>query len=181
MGSAPVVCHLGDLGVGGSAGVTVVTAPNTPAPITNLARGSMAARESKPGNEGSSETTQLGSSDSDGDGVSDVSERAPSNPAFWAVPGEAIGLLFPSGETLLQWSAPSAPGGVTVQYDLLRSGAASSFLSPACAASNVAATSASDPTHPGPAFFYLVRSKNVCGANLGIGSGGTPRAAGSCP
>ncbi len=181
-GSAPVICNLGDLGAGGSAGVTVVvTAPITPGPITNLARASMAVRESSPGNEGSSETTQLGPSDSDGDGVSDASDCAPSNPSFWAVPGEAIGLLFPSGKILLQWSVPSAPGGVTVQYDLVRSGAASNFLSPACVASNITATSASDPTNPGPVFYYLVRSENVCGANLGIGSGGTPRTGGACP
>jgi uncharacterized repeat protein (TIGR01451 family) len=181
-GSGPVICHLGDLGSGGSADVTViVAAPVTEGPITNLARASMAVRESSPGNETTSETTQVRSTDSDGDGVSDASDCAPSNPSVWAAPGEALGLLFPSGKTLLQWSVPSAPGGVAVQYDLLRSGTASNFLSPACVASNITATSASDPTVPGAVFFYLVRSENVCGGNLGMRSGGTPRTGGSCP
>ena len=182
IGSGPVLCHLGDLGAGASAGVTVVVAaPITPGIITNLVRASMAVRDSSPGNEVSNETTQVGSSDLDGDGVPDASDCAPSNPSVWAVPGEAIGPLFPSGKTLLQWSVPSAPGGLAVEYDLLRSVGASNFLAPACVASNIAATSASDPAIPGAVFFYLVRSENVCGGNLGMRSGGTPRAGGSCP
>jgi len=181
-GSGPVICHLGDLGAGASAGVTVViAAPITPGLITNVARVSMAVRDASPGNDAASETTQVGSSDSDADGYPDASDCAPSNPSVWAVPGEAIGPLFPSGKSLLQWAAPSAPGGLAVQYDLLRSGVASNFLSPVCVASNLAATTASDPAIPGAVFFYLVRSENVCGGNLGMRAGGTPRTGGSCP
>jgi uncharacterized repeat protein (TIGR01451 family) len=181
-GAGPVLCQLGELGAGGSAGVTVVVAaPSAPGPITNVVRASMAVRDSSPGNEIVSQTTQVGPSDSDGDGVSDPSDCAPSDATVWAVPGESNGLFFASGKTLLQWSAPSAPGGVIVLYDLLRSGSASNFLSPACVALNVTATSASDLASPLVAAYYLVRSENVCGGNLGNGSGGTPRTGGPCP
>jgi uncharacterized repeat protein (TIGR01451 family) len=181
-GAGPVICQLGNLGAGGSAGVTiVVAAPITPGPITNLLRASMAVRDSSPGNEVSAEATQVGSPDSDGDGVSDASDCAPSNPTVWSVPADAIGLHFPAGKTLLRWSGPSAPGGVTVQYDLLRSNVAANFLSPGCVALNITATSASDLAVPADVFCYLVRSENICGGNLGTGSGGTPRTGGSCP
>jgi uncharacterized repeat protein (TIGR01451 family) len=181
-GSGPVICRLGDLGAGGAAGVTVILAPpNTSGPIINVARASMAVRESSPGDEGSSETTQVGPSDSDGDGVSDASDCAPSNSSVWAVPGDATGLRFTSGKSQLSWSAPSMPGGVAAQYDLLRSVAASDFSSSVCVAPNITTTSADDSSTPGAAYHYLVRSENVCGGNLGLGSGGTPRTGGSCP
>jgi hypothetical protein len=119
--------------------------------------------------------------DGDGDGVSDAADCAPADPAAWAVPGDAAGLVFAAGSSLLQWSAPAAPGGTSVRYDLLRSPSAASFQSPTCLAADTTATSASDSTAPGVIFYYLVRSENVCGANLGTRSDGTPRAAGSCP
>jgi len=181
-GSGPVLCQLGDMAAGVSASIAfVVRAPDSPGQITNKAVVSMAVRESVPGNEVSLETTQVGSADLDGDGVSDASDCAPSDPSSWALPGEATGLFFPSGRSLIEWSAPSSPGGLTVRYDLLRSGAASDFLTPTCVAFDITAMSASDPATPAAAFFYLVRSENLCGGSLGLGPGGGARAGGSCP
>lgn len=182
VGTGPVVCHLGDLAAGATATIqVVVTAPTDSGPISNVARGSMAAREAASGNETASETTQVAAADGDGDGVADPADCAPSDPSAWAIPGEATGLLFVSGKTTLQWSAPEAPGGTVVRYDLLRSGAASTFATPACVASNVTSTSANDPSSPTAAFHYLVRSENACGGSLGARSDGTPRSGGACP
>jgi len=181
-GSGPVLCQLGNLAAGASASVAVVVrAPGSPGPVTNTAGVSMAVRESTPGNEISVETTQVGSTDPDGDGVPDAADCAPSDPSAWGLPGEATGLVFGSGKSLIQWSAPFSPGGLTVRYDLLRAGLASNFLSPTCVAYDITATSASDPATPGTAFFYLVRAENVCGGTLGSGAFGAARAAGSCP
>jgi hypothetical protein len=89
-GSGPVVCHLGDLGSGASASVSViVAAPLAPGPIANTARVSSANIDEAASNDASTETTNVGSADSDGDGVPDPGDCAPSDPAAWAIPGEA--------------------------------------------------------------------------------------------
>jgi hypothetical protein len=122
----------------------------------------------------------VGSTDADGDGVPDAADCAPSDAAVWAVPGEATGLVF-SSKSLLQWSSPSAPGGSVVQFDVLRSTTADDFLAAACRATNSLATATTDAELPSAVFFYLVRSENVCGGNLGTASDGSPRSAGTCP
>jgi hypothetical protein len=121
--------------------------------------------------------------DADGDGAPDADDCAPADPAAWSVPGEAIGLLFApgTGQSHLQWSAPVSPGGSQVRYDLLRSASAAEFQSPNCLAVNTLATSGDDPALPASTFFYLVRSRNVCGWNAGAGSSGVPRVVGTCP
>jgi hypothetical protein len=70
-----------------------------------------------------------------------------------------------------------------VYYDVLRGAVASDFSAPSCAARDITATTASDPSIPdaGARFFYLVRSKNSAGGNLGNRSNGTPRTGGTCP
>ena len=120
--------------------------------------------------------------DGDGDGVPDATDCAPADPTAWAVPGEATGLSFDAAdETLLRWSPPSSPGGTAVRYDLLRSATPGDFGAPTCVASDIAVTSARDIAAPSTALFYLVRSENACGGNLGTRSDGTPRTAGPCP
>jgi uncharacterized repeat protein (TIGR01451 family) len=184
-GTAPVTCHLGTLAAGASATVNVtVSAPGVAGPITNRARATTAVIDLTSANDTSSETTMVGSStDSDGDGVPNADDCAPADGTAWAVPGEAAGLIFPAAgdPTLLQWSSPSNPGGTTVRYDLLRSTTSNGFLSALCVASNLVATSASDTGLPGTVYFYIVRSENICGGNLGTRSDGTPRAGISCP
>ncbi len=181
-GSGPVLCHLGDLAAGASAAVTVVVAaPAAPGRLTNTVRVSTAAIDPAAANDAAAETTTVGTADSDGDGVADPVDCAPADPAAWAVPGEAVGLAVAAGPSLLTWSAPAAPGGTSVRYDLLRSPSAAGFQSPICLLADTTATSVSDGEVPGSIFYYLVRSENVCGANLGTRSDGTPRTAGACP
>lgn len=182
--SQPVVCHLGNLAPGAAASVSVeALAPMAPGLVTNTARVTTAVIDTFPGNDASSETSTVGALDGDGDGVPDPSDCAPGNGSVWAVPGEATALLFPNAanSSLLQWSPPASPGGTQVSYDLLRSTTSGGFASPTCVASGIASTTAADSAIPGAAFYYLVRSKNACGDNLGMRSDGTPRSAGACP
>ncbi|MCI0408648.1 MAG: DUF11 domain-containing protein, partial [Acidobacteria bacterium] len=183
MASQPVVCHLGNLSAGSSASVSIVSvAPATPGLVINTARITSAVIDTIPGNDTSSEISTI-AADGDGDGVPDPADCSPGNASVWAVPGEATALSFPnpSDPTLLQWSPPASPGGTQVIYDLLRSSSSAGFLTPTCLTSGTTATSANDSAIPGAVFYYLVRSENACGGNLGTRSDGTPRAAGSCP
>jgi hypothetical protein len=123
--------------------------------------------------------------DADGDGRGDACDGSPGDPTAWAVPGEATGLVFPSGtdKTAMAWQAPAVGGGTVVYYDMLRAGVPSDFSAPSCAARDITATTASDPSTPsaGARFYFLVRAKNSAGGNLGNRSNGTPRTGGSCP
>jgi uncharacterized repeat protein (TIGR01451 family) len=183
-GSGPVLCHLGTIAGGNAATVTlVVTAPGSAGTMTNNAQVTTMVIDSNPANDASAESTSVGSVDSDHDGVPDGEDCAPSDPSAWAVPGEATELRFPAPEdkTLMQWNAPSSPGGSVVYYDVLRSTTASNFATPGCVAGNITATSAVDAAPPLPVFYYLVRAENVCGDNLGSASDETPRTGGPCP
>jgi uncharacterized repeat protein (TIGR01451 family) len=183
-GAGPVICHLADLAPGGETAVNVaVSTPQATGTLLNSARASTASVDADPSNDASTESTSVGIADSDGDGVPDVSDCSPGNAAVWAVPGEATGLSFPNvaDDSLLQWLAPASPGGTVLHFDLLRSAAAADFGSSLCLASGTTSTNASDSALPGSVFFYLVRSENVCGGNLGTRSDGTSRLGGACP
>jgi uncharacterized repeat protein (TIGR01451 family) len=183
-GTGPVFCHLGTIAAGANATVSlVVTAPGANGTITNTAKVQTNVIDTNAANDSSVQSTTVGSADTDQDGVPDAQDCAPADNTAWAVPGEATSLVFnvPSNKASMQWSAPGTAGGTVVYYDLVRSTIASDFAAPVCIASHVTATSASDAASPGGAFFYLVRSENACGGNLGNRSNGTPRSAGSCP
>ncbi|HZI95412.1 MAG TPA: M36 family metallopeptidase, partial [Patescibacteria group bacterium] len=118
--------------------------------------------------------------DSDGDAFIDRNDCAPFNAGVWAAPTEASNLDL-DGSGGLSWSAPSLPGATSIAYDLLRSNAASTFASATCVESNGTDLVALDPSSPGTIYYYLVRSENGCGGNLGTDSAGTPRTGASCP
>jgi len=183
-GTGPVSCHFGNIAAGGTASVAlVVTAPGSSGPMVNAARVQTMVIDTNAANDASSETTTVGSADADLDGVSDAQDCAPNDGTSWAIPGEALGFVFPvpSNKTSMQWSAPGVPGGTVVYYDLVRSAIAGNFATPTCLVTHASATTGSDAQVPAGAFFYLVRSENACGGNLGTRSNGTPRTAGSCP
>jgi len=183
-GAGPVFCQLGTIASGANATVTlVVTAPASSGTITNTAKVQTNVIDTNAANDSSAQSTTVGSADSDLDGVPDAQDCAPADNTAWAVPGEATSLVFnvQSNKTSMAWSAPGTAGGTIVYYDLVRSTIASDFAAPVCIATQVTATSASDAASPGGAFFYLVRSENACGGNLGNRSSGTPRNAGACP
>src|SRR5262245_6971528 len=97
-------------------------------------------------------------------------------------PSEARKLVVsgPNG-THLSWLAPLDDGGsTTILYDVLRSASPGDFSTAQCLASGFPGLLYDDigPTGTG---YYLIRSRNGCGGNLGAGSSGTPRAGASCP
>jgi len=118
--------------------------------------------------------------------VADGSDCNDANPDAWATPSEArdLVLLDPSS---LQWAPPTAPGGLDLAYDLLKSGTPADFMTAAaCVASDSTGTSATDPEMPlrGRSFFYLVRAANTCPGGqgvLGTNSTGQPIAGRACP
>jgi uncharacterized repeat protein (TIGR01451 family) len=183
-GTAPVSCALGALAGGGSATVAiVVSAPPTPGSMVNKAAIAASTIDPNPANDTAQVSTTVGAPDADGDGVPDATDCAPGDGTAWALPGEATGVIFPTpgNNATLQWSAPAAPGGTIVRYDLLRSASESDFSSATCVASGVTATSGNDATVPSSVLYYLVRSRNACGGNLGASSGGVPRTGAACP
>ena len=183
-GTGPIQCALGNIGGVFSVTVTVVvTAPGTPGTLVNRVAITSASIDASPADDSAEATTTVGAADGDGDGVPDAADCAPGDPAAWAVPGEATGLVFPTpGNTAaLQWTAPADPGGSQVRYDLLRSTAKNDFSAATCVASGITATSAIDATPPTAALYYLVRARNACGGNLGAGTNGVPRTGTACP
>jgi subtilisin-like proprotein convertase family protein len=129
-------------------------------------------------------TIELVSTDADGDGVPDASDCAPSNPAVWSAPSEAVDLRVAKGVSIdLSWTPPASPGGTAVLYDVLRSTDPAVFAAgptTTCVASDSSSAAASDP-FPDAKSYYLVRSQNVCGDTLGSRSDGSPRLGQSCP
>lgn len=183
-GSGPLQCTLGTLAGGAAATIAiVVSAPGAPGTMVNKASVTATTIDPNPANDAAQVSTTIGAPDADGDGVPDASDCAAGDPAVWAIPGEATSVRFPTpGDTAtLQWTAPAAPGGTLLRYDLLRSASKSDFSAAACVASGLTATTAADATAPASALYYLVRSRNACGGNLGAGSNGVPRSGAACP
>ena len=86
-----------------------------------------------------------------------------------------------SSAVRLSWLVPTDTGGSsTILYDVLRSASPSSFSGAQCLASGIPVLSYDDIGFTGTGY-YLIRSRNACGSNLGATSTGTPRTGPSCP
>lgn len=121
--------------------------------------------------------------DVDGDGTDNLGDCAPTDGATWSIPGPATDLLLDHDETdgtTLAWSQPANAGGLSLLYDVVRSALADDFSAVTCLATDIATTGAEETEDPENVFYYLVRSKNPCGDNLGAASAG-PRTASDCP
>jgi hypothetical protein len=120
--------------------------------------------------------------DADADGVSNLDDCSPVNFDLWAAPSPTRDLLGTSdGGATFTWAAPEAPGASSVTYDLLRSSVADDFSAATCVASDLTATTASDPSPLTGIAYYLVRVKNACGESLGLSRAGLPRVGSGCP
>ena len=108
---------------------------------------------------------------------------APTDITLWRPPSPAVDLLVSvnSLATGLFWTEPSDPGGHLVRYDVLRSTEPNDFSNAACLVSGTVATAAFESEDPETSFYYLIRSTNACGGNLGTESGGAARIGASCP
>lgn len=115
---------------------------------------------------------------------SDCNDNAGS---VWARPGETQSLIVAGDRITIQWAPPIAPGGSTVQYDLVRSNAPSDFVNGAvCVASGSSAASAVDTTMPNTSgvLHYLSRANNACPQGrgpLGSNSNGQEQPGRACP
>jgi subtilisin family serine protease len=119
--------------------------------------------------------------DGDEDGVGNLLDCMPMDDSAWSLPQPVTDLaLAKSGGIAFAWTAPVA-GADVESFDLVRSASASNFSSATCVESGITSSSASDPSPPAGAQFYLVRGSNACGEQMGPASGGNPRTAPACP
>lgn len=89
-------------------------------------------------------------------------------------------VLSGAGETAISWTAPVDPGDFWVTYDVLRSDSASDFSAATCLLIDDMNQSTTDTETPTGVWYYLVRSRNTCGTNLGTDSVGAPRYGVTC-
>lgn len=127
--------------------------------------------------------------DADHDGFGAACDCNDANGVSWARPGETTGLTLAADRETLSWSAPAAPGGSALTYDVLRSTSPADFTTAAtCVQSGILALITQDGSSPDPgqAAFYLTRARNGCAApqnlgSLGANSAGDERAGRDCP
>jgi hypothetical protein len=116
--------------------------------------------------------------DDDNDGVLDVDDCAPLDPALSDAPGAAQNLGWnAAGNQTLEWTNGSAVDSSNVYRGLLGAGFD-------CLAASVPGTSYDDAEIPlaGEGFHYLVTGRNACGeSSAGTDSAGSPRTVNTCP
>ena len=130
---------------------------------------------------------QLVTTDSDGDGVPNVSDCAPADGGAFAMPAE-VHQTATENDDVVAWDSIEVQAGPGTAYDVMRGLAAELGLasrpSDVCLATWLVAGSLADTERPAPggSFFYLVRARNVCGTGTwGTATGGAPRVVTTCP
>ena len=125
--------------------------------------------------------------DTDGDGVANVSDCAPLDPALKGIPAPITGLGLGADRVTLMWDSAAPSGGSATVHDVVRGKIENLPVGgpgETCVASGIPETSGEDPGQPlrGRAYWYLVRGRNACGAgSYGTTSSGAPRISGACP
>jgi hypothetical protein len=125
--------------------------------------------------------------DTDGDGVGNVRDCAPTDPSAFAEPPEVQGLRFAADHESILWDSLVDQTGPGVSYDLLRAANPAAPVGSGfevCLASHHPNATIEDPASPAPAtgLSYLVRARNVCGIGTwGAQSNGQPRLSTTCP
>ena len=89
-------------------------------------------------------------------------------------------VLSGAGPTQLRWQPPVDPGGSTlILYDVLRSATPGDFTGALCLATGITSTTYAESGFPGGGY-YLIRSRDACGGDLGTVTGGAPRSGPVC-
>jgi hypothetical protein len=124
--------------------------------------------------------------DGDGDGLSECALDCNDAAAeFWSVPAEIPDLLV-SASGSITWQAPTPPGSVAVQYDVIRilDDLRQVVYAGTCVGPNLSQQSFTDTDtpYPGYVYSYLIRAKNGCGAGPASSSPNLEAiAAATCP
>lgn len=123
--------------------------------------------------------------DGDGDGASAAGEDCDDAAAtVWGTP-PALGATRFEDTVTLAWEDAAEPGASAWGFDVVRSPSASDLSTSAiCLETNDARDRVAydtDRPAPGSAFFYVVRVRNGCPGETGLGSWGAGRTARSCP
>ncbi len=172
-GESVVAADVGSLAPGETAVVVLTITPSTPGPVPTTTTVDGAVQETDPADNTASAAPEA-MPDADGDAAYDAIDCRPADPSVWSAPGAARFLaLSGSASTDFTWSAPAAPGSVAVTYDLVRSTTASDFSAAACVASALSVPGATITESPasGEVFYYVVRTRNLCGLTPNVGQG----------
>lgn len=139
------------------------------------------------GNAGLADALKSVASDSDGDGVRDDLDCAPTDLLAFAMPGEVRDLRFDT-QTMLAWTTETGRSGMGTTYDIVRGPLSGLPLEPgsgeSCRFDGLFVTYFSDTAQPavGTGFYFLVRAVNNCGdGSYGSPTSGTERTTSVCP
>jgi alpha-tubulin suppressor-like RCC1 family protein len=138
-------------------------------------------------NQGLADALKSVPSDSDGDGMRDEFDCAPSDLLAFAMPGEVRDLRFDT-PTMLTWTTETGRSGMGTNYDIVRGSLSGLPMQPgsgeSCRYDGIFRTDFSDTTNPavGSGFYFLVRAANHCGnGTYGFGTSGFERITAVCP
>jgi len=123
---------------------------------------------------------QLITGDADADASSNLEDCRPTDGSLWAGPGPMDQLRIDKIKAGVQltWVPPVDAGGTDPRYDVIRSESAT-FEAASCLGENLSNTQTVDRSGAKGSGFYLIRTHNDCGADLGNTPSG-PRPDTSC-
>jgi alpha-tubulin suppressor-like RCC1 family protein len=139
------------------------------------------------GNWGLGDALKSVAADSDGDGMRDDLDCAPTDMMAFAVPGEVRDLRYET-RTLVSWTTETGRSGPGTTYDIVRGPLSGLPVEPGagegCVGDGLYLTTLSDGTVPAPGTgsFVLVRGANNCDdGSYGFATSGIERTTAVCP